>query len=51
MMITRVWAHGDHVAETTVVQGQAFLDGNDTLWVTSRQQGDQEGQWSAPPRV
>lgn len=49
MMIVRVWA--DEPTEITCVQGQVFLDGNDTLWVTSRQQGDAEGQWFEPPRV
>lgn len=37
------------VGETSVVQGQVFLDGNDTLWVTSVKQGDDEGQWHKPP--
>lgn len=51
MLITRVWAPPEQVTETTAVQGQVFLDGNDVLWVTSVQQGDGEHQWSAPPRV
>jgi len=49
MMIVRVWA--EEPTESTAVQGQVFLDGDDTLWVSSRQQGDGEGQWSAPPRA
>lgn len=49
MLITRIWA--EEPTETTAVQGQVFLDGNDNLWVTSVQQGDGERQWSAPPRV
>ena len=48
MLITRVWASPETVTEGTAVQGQVFLDGPDTLWVTSRQQGDQPGQWHAP---
>lgn len=54
MLITRVWGlgpNGAQITEESVVQGQVFLDGNDTLWVTSRHQGDSEGQWSEPPRV
>ena len=41
MMITRVWG----VAPTSAVNGQVFLDGNDTLWVTSVVQGDGEGKF------
>ena len=33
------------------VNGQAFLDGNDVLWVTSAREGTEPGQWSWPPRV
>lgn len=53
MLITRVW--GD--TESSCVQGQVFLDGNDTIWKTSvQQQGHTydpsltEGVWFAPPR-
>lgn len=46
MMITRVWA--ERPDENTCVQGQVFLDGNDALWVTSRQQGFDESQWHDP---
>ena len=59
MLITRVW--GD--TETSHVNGQVFLDGNDCLWVTSVQQaliddafdGEPdslpERYWMFPPRV
>lgn len=47
MMITRVW--GDH--EGAAVNGQVFLDGNDTIWVTSSTQGDGVHQWHEPPRA
>lgn len=30
---------------------QVHLDGNDTFWATSCQEGDEAGQWSWPPRV
>lgn len=48
-MITRVW--GD--TPESSVNGQLFLDGNDTLWLTSASQGspDENGKWSEPPRV
>lgn len=29
------------------VNGQAFLDGNDSLWVVDATEGDQPGQWEA----
>lgn len=47
MMITKVWGP----TEESAVQGQVFLDGNDALWVTSRVQGDEIGQWYGPPRA
>lgn len=49
LVITRVF--DDEPTERSVVNGQVLLDGNDTLWVTSRSQGDGLGNWSAPPRV
>lgn len=33
--------------EHHVVNGQVFLDGNDSLWVTNIAEGDQSGQWGA----
>jgi len=33
------------------VNGQATLDGNDTLWVTSAPHGDLDGCWNWPPRA
>lgn len=33
------------------VNGQAFLDGNDSLWVTSAGEGTHPGQWCWPERV
>lgn len=47
MLITRLWT--DNPDQHSVVQGQVFLDGNDSLWVTSVKQGDNEGQWHQPP--
>jgi len=52
MLIVRVWGNDD----VSAVQGQVFLDGNDTFWATSRTQVvedsvDKQGHWFAPPRV
>lgn len=46
MLICRVWA--DEPTETSLVNGQVFVDGNFSIWATSRAQGDQPGQWSDP---
>lgn len=43
MLIVATWGG-------TTVNGQAFLDGNDVLWVTSRQEGTAPGTWTWPPR-
>lgn len=40
MLITRTWGPP---SERTAVNGQVVLDGNDTLWVTSRIQHLDEG--------
>lgn len=47
MIITRVWG----AAPGSAVNGQVFLDGNDTLWVTSVVEGDGEGNWFVPLHV
>ena len=44
MMVTKVWQPG-------YVNGQVFLDGNDCFWATSVIEGNDERQWSWPPRV
>ena len=36
-IVVRVWQHG--------INGQAILDGNDSLWLTSRPEGDEPGTW------
>lgn len=50
LIIVRVWPDefGTGVAG---VNGQAILDGNDTLWVTSAKEGTEPGTWSWPPRT
>ena len=47
MVIVRVW--GDQPGAS--VNGQVLLDGNDTLWVTSRCGGDGAGRYAWPERV
>jgi hypothetical protein len=47
MLIVKTW--GD--TEGAEVNGQVFLDGNDTFWATSRTEGEGPGHWSEPPRV
>lgn len=42
LLVTRVW--GTHPGAS--VNGQVFTDGNDNLWVTSRIEGDAEGQFT-----
>jgi hypothetical protein len=50
MIICIVWPN-EHGPTHDVVNGQCFLDGNDSLWVTSVKEGTAAGQWSWPPRV
>jgi len=47
-IITQVWPneYGNHEG----VNGQVLLDGSDSLWVTSRKEGTEPGEWSWPPR-
>lgn len=51
LVITKVWDGGQPATESTFVNGQVLLDGNDCLWATSVKQGDDLGQWFEPPRV
>jgi hypothetical protein len=41
MIVVAVWS-------PTTINGQAFLDGNDTLWVTSATYGEMQHQWKWP---
>ena len=50
LTITAVWPNEFGEGEYGV-NGQALLDGNDSLWVTSAKQGEEPGQWSWPPKV
>jgi hypothetical protein len=47
MLITKCW--GDH--ESSAVNGQAYLDGNDVFWVTSACVGEGPRTFSWPTRA
>lgn len=47
LMITRTWGS----TETSAVNGQVLLDGNDNLWVTSVTQGEGERKFREYARV
>ena len=48
-IIARVWPK--EFGDEPGINGQAFLDGNDTLWVTSVREGNDPGQWHWPARI
>lgn len=50
LIIVRVWPDEFGTGKPGV-NGQAILDGNDALWVTSAAEGTEPGQWSWPPRT
>jgi hypothetical protein len=41
-IVVRVWLDGYGI------NGQVFLDGPDTLWITSAKEGTEPGQWRWP---
>lgn len=45
MIVCRVWRES-----AVSVNGQVFLDGNDTFWATSRHEGTKPGTWHWPER-
>ena len=49
LLVCRVWEPVGGVSAG--VNGQVFLDGNDSLWVTSRKEGTEPGQWQWPKLV
>lgn len=49
MLITRVWDGGKPNPDA-MVNGQVFLDGNDSLWVTSVKVGEGPRTFSWPTR-
>ena len=50
LVVVKVWPneYGENIPG---VNGQALLDGNDALWVTSAKEGTEPGTWAWPPRV
>lgn len=50
LLVVRVWPDEFGVG-VPGVNGQAFLDGNDVLWVTSAKEGDEPGTWHWPEKV
>lgn len=46
LIVVVVWPNADGFN----VNGQAFLDGNDTLWVSGAKEGLGPGQWPWPQR-
>lgn len=50
LIVVVVWKH-EFGEGKPGVNGQAILDGDSSLWVTSAGEGTEPGQWSWPPRV
>lgn len=50
MIICVVWPN-EHGPNFDGVNGQAFLDGNDSFWVTSKNEGMEPGSWHWPERI
>lgn len=46
MIVTAVWPR--EFGDQPGVNGQCLLDGNDSFWVTSKQEGDGAGTWAWP---
>lgn len=44
LIVVRAW-------DERRINGQAFLDGNDRLWITSAHEGEASGEWHYPPRA
>lgn len=50
LIVVKVWPN-EYGEGVPGVNGQAFLDGNDALWVTSAKEGTEPGTWAWPPRT
>ena len=49
LVVVKVWPN-EYGEGIPGVNGQAFLDGNDALWITSAKEGTKPGTWAWPPR-
>jgi len=51
LVVIRPWHHpGMYEQGASVLNGQALLDGADSLWVMSVKEGSEPGTWCWPPR-
>lgn len=50
LVVARVWPN-EYGEGVPGVNGQALLDGNDVLWITSAKEGTEPGTWAWPARV
>ncbi|MFA6242689.1 MAG: hypothetical protein WC655_17250, partial [Candidatus Hydrogenedentales bacterium] len=49
LLVVKVWPD-EYGAGIPGVNGQAMLDGNDALWITSAKEGTEPGTWAWPTR-
>lgn len=49
-IIVQVWPN-EYGPDHDGINAQAFLDGNDQLWLTSVREGSEPGQWMWPARA
>lgn len=47
LIVVRVWPD-EYGPGVPAINGQALLDGNDQLWITSAREGDAPGTWRSP---
>jgi len=50
MVVVVVWPN-EHGPDSDGINGQALLDGSDSLWVTSVKEGSEPGTWHWPEVV
>lgn len=50
LLIVKVWPD-EFGPDIPGINGQAFLDGTHSIWVTSAREGTEAGNWSWPSRV
>ena len=51
LIVTAAWPENGGGVGFAGVNGQVFLDGNDTFWVKSVLEGEGEGKWQWPGRT